>query len=535
MLAALDTIAPREVRCGIIFDGEQAPLWAEACIEQLRNRCGRKNLFFISTDRGSLKEQIGSLYLDFALNLNSTESMDWIRFLPHGAWSFRFGESRQDSGDNFGSQELWGNQVVQTVRLESISPDGVVSVLKEGKFRSVLYSLAKHRIAVLTQCADWPAQLVQELIDSGSIQGSLEVGLGVRNSLESKKSPASLALAAITFFRWCFHLLGLSKRFFLYSQWNIGMVREGLPALLENSERLAVDWLLELKWPLFYADPFLTSYQGQNFVFAERYDFRKGKGAIAVLPLTGAPYDEKRDVALEFPFHTSYPCLIKDSERLYCVPETLARKEIAIYRCEKFPRVWQKVTVVAEGSRYSDPTIFHHGGRWWVFATIFDEHSEGNSILHAWHAPRLAGPWTAHLKNPIKCDVSGSRSAGNLFFMNGELFRPAQDCSRSYGHSLVIQKVVNLTPESFEERLVHTIGPTAEYPDGCHHMTSMDGMVFIDGRRERPSVAAMWFRTKRIGTTIGSRLFKQPETALRPFPLRLETTIGSASVGPASI
>jgi hypothetical protein len=315
----------------------------------------------------------------------------------------------------------------------------------------------------------------------------------------------------------------------MYSQWNVGMVTGGLPALLGHRSPPEVDWLLDLKWPLFYADPFLTSHNGEPFLFAERYDFTQMKGSIAVLPLGGQAYDEKRDVALEFPFHTSYPCLVKDAERLYCVPETLARKEIAIYRCERFPRVWQKIGVVAQGESYSDPTLFRHGGRWWIFATRFDEHSEGNSILNAWHATRLTGPWTAHLKNPIKCDVAGARSAGSVFSNGGNVFRPAQDCSKRYGEAIVIQRIVSLTPDEFREELFHRVCSTKEYPDSCHHMTMMDGLVFVDGRRELFSLSAAMLRLKRVGTAVIERFIKPSETAVRPFPIRLEKELVSRS------
>ncbi len=45
----------------------------------------------------------------------------------------------------------------------------------------------------------------------------------------------------------------------------------------------------------------------------------------------------------------------------------------------------------------------------------------------------LEGPWEPHRRNPVKCDVRGSRPAGTPFVHGGELYRPAQDGSKRYG------------------------------------------------------------------------------------------------------
>lgn len=533
MLAALDTIAPKQNRCGVLFHGEGVPQWAQKSVRRLATLLGQENVFYFSASHGDVTEKISALHLDFIFNLGVSGPMAWLSLLPYGVWSYRFGPRHESESSNdgslFGIGELWRGSPIQEVRLESISPHGVITVLKSGKFRCILHSVAQHRTSILAQCYDWPAQIALELVDRGVVSGVRELGLCMTRRPQNSRRWVAVLLPVLLAFRKMVHLAKLAKRFFLYSQWNIGMVRDGLSGLLKKGQALDVDWFLDVRWPLFYADPFLTSHEGNKYVFAERYDFTKARGAIAVLPLTEGRYDEKRDVALEFPFHTSYPCLVKDAERLYCVPETLARKEIAIYRCEKFPRVWQKVGVVVQGDRYSDPTLFQYGGRWWVFATIFDEYSEGNSVLHAWHATRIGGPWTPHLKNPIKCDVSSSRSAGSVFSHQGHLFRPAQDCATSYGQSIVIQKIVQLTCEEFREEFFHRVSPTKDYPESCHHMSMLDGLVFVDGRRELFSLSAMTFRVKRAAANIVSRWSRAAETKVRPFPLRLETAFASRS------
>ena len=56
-------------------------------------------------------------------------------------------------------------------------------------------------------------------------------------------------------------------------------------------------------------------------------------------------------------------------------------------------------------------------------------------------------------------DVRSARSAGALFRHGGKLYRPTQDCSRSYGYSFTLNEIVRLTPRDYEERPVRTVEP----------------------------------------------------------------------------
>ena len=40
---------------------------------------------------------------------------------------------------------------------------------------------------------------------------------------------------------------------------------------------------------------------------------------------------------------------------------------------------------------------------------------------------------------------------------DGKIYRPAQNCKKIYGHSLVINCITELTPEKFKERRAHEI------------------------------------------------------------------------------
>jgi len=53
--------------------------------------------------------------------------------------------------------------------------------------------------------------------------------------------------------------------------------------------------------------------------------------------------------------------------------------------------------------------------------------------LRVWFADDLLGSWCPHPGNPVKPDIRSARPAGTPFVHDGALYRPAQDCSRTYG------------------------------------------------------------------------------------------------------
>src|SRR5690606_5385751 len=106
-----------------------------------------------------------------------------------------------------------------------------------------------------------------------------------------------------------------------------------------------------------------------------------------------------------------------------------------------------------------------------------------NRRLYAWYADELTGPWMPHAGNPIKDDISSARPAGKPFFVDGELYRPAQDSSHTYGGSVVIHRVTKLTPEEFHEEAVMVVPPRGRYTKGLHTIVPVGDLILIDGKR----------------------------------------------------
>jgi hypothetical protein len=202
------------------------------------------------------------------------------------------------------------------------------------------------------------------------------------------------------------------------------------------------------------------------------------------IELTDWDHPAKARVAIELPIHVSYPYLLEDQDRVYCVPETYQAREIALYEAEKFPHKWRKVASLIRNFPAVDGTVFQYDGRWWLACSSYPM---GRDSVFMWHAQDLFGPWRPHSRNPVKTDIRSSRSAGTPFIHGGFLYRPAQDSSRTYGGRIVINRVTRLTPTEFEEEPAAVIEPYANgpYPYGVHTVAAVGDVTILDGQRRR--------------------------------------------------
>lgn len=195
-------------------------------------------------------------------------------------------------------------------------------------------------------------------------------------------------------------------------------------------------------------------------------------------------------VALDLPTHISHPYIFEHQGKIFCLPETADAREIALYRCHRFPQSWEKASTLIARVPGVDGTPFRHEERWWLFSTI--RNGSVNSDLYAWHAPDLFGPWQPHQKNPVKQDAGSAKPAGTPFVSRGILYRPAQDCSKKYGRRVIINRIIRLTPDHFAEEDAATIGPLerAPFPSGIHTISAVEKITLIDGKRYRFKAAA---------------------------------------------
>src|SRR5208283_1837879 len=231
----------------------------------------------------------------------------------------------------------------------------------------------------------------------------------------------------------------------------------------------------------FWADPCPVTRDGKYYIFIEEFLYETMKGHISVIEMD-PDGDWKQPVnILEKDYHLSYPFLFEWDNHLYMIPETKRNNTVELYRCVEFPANWEFDRVLIADIQAVDTTLYEQDGTWWLLCSIGGKDFASNDELHAFYAETPFGPWTPHKRNPLKSDVTSSRPAGNLFRLNGNLYRPSQDCSVRMGGAIVINQVTRLTPEQFHEEIVGRIEPTwAKRICGTHTINTVDKLTVLD-------------------------------------------------------
>lgn len=397
----------------------------------------------------------------------------------HGVWAIDV--------DTRGGAAIWGLSAVlrgestMAARLLRLAEDPAEgSVITSGRFRTDPRSPSRSATRTLNEIATWPAQACRILQGGGSLP-PINTGGGDPGDAPSPPSNARMLGLGL---RVLHARLALAwRRLFRHPQWNVGVVDRPIQDFLQGVTDPAIRWFPLAGRRSFLADPFGIEEEGEDDVLCERFDYRAGKGHVCSLRTESGGFRSDPRRVLDLDVHASYPFLIRDGSDIYCTPETQEAGEVTLFEASAFPRQWRGVGPLLSKVAAVDPTVFRHDGRWWLACTDGDRFP--NSRLLLFHADRLEGPWTSHARNPVKIDVRSARPGGTPFEHQGVLYRPAQDCSRTYGGRIVINRVDRLTPDEFREEPVAVVEPDpgGPYPAGRHTLSSYGDRTLIDGHR----------------------------------------------------
>jgi hypothetical protein len=421
--------------------------------------------------------------LDFVLSFVdmacSPEFMDAPRY---GVWRFQFGDWTRYRGGPAGFWEVYdGESVSGALLIRVLHTRDSVLVLRDGYFRTDLLSYARNQAKMLACVTRWPSQVCVD-IRNGTIGRFSENG--VRGAAEVRPGPTrrqrfmcSCRIAA--------RMVAVAWRsLFRHDQWNVGLVDQPIAAFLQPQRRAPVRWLPFPKREELRADPFGVLRDGRLTILYEHFSYRDNRGIIVAIESMSDPRPVRVAIGPLPAVHMSYPYLLEANQRLLCLPETSEAQEIALYESVRFPDLWAKLATLVTGAAIVDATLFHHGEHWWLAGSEVAAFG-ANCELHLWYAQSIVGPWRAHPGNPVKVDIRSARPGGTPFVQDGVLYRPAQDCSRTYGGRIIINRVLTLTPLAFREEAFVPVDPehAGPYPSGLHTLCEVGNATLIDGRR----------------------------------------------------
>lgn len=441
-------------------------------------------------------ERIASHRLDFILRFGfNILRGDILNVAQFGIWSFHHGDEQHYRGGPPAFWEILHKKPVVGAILQRLTPkldSGII--LKKGYLKTTLHSWPETHNNLLVDTAKWPLQVARDFLNEAV---SLEKLLPADTEAPIYRFPRNAVMLRFmwqSFFQTIrFHF----KELFRPEQWNVGVVEQPIASVLE-SDLKTVKWFPKQGANAFSADPFGFEDGGEAYVLYELYDQRTQCGQIHARDSQG----NKHAIFPETDHHLSYPFIFKYHDEVYCMPESHESNSLELYRWNRSKKMFEPYKILLGDLGVIDATMAHIGETFWIFCT----HKErSNSALYLYHSDSPFGPFKPHLNNPVKWDVRSSRPGGHVFKFRDNYYRPAQDCSTSYGAAIVIHRIVEISPSRFKEVEEKRINPIKPYRQGLHTLSAWGNKTLIDGKIYRFSPQHF---TYQLGRKMGRVLQK---------------------------
>ncbi|MDQ3110582.1 MAG: hypothetical protein M3R17_11870 [Bacteroidota bacterium] len=434
---------------------------------------GKYSQHLSSEDIEKIKSHQPDVILRFAFNILRGEILTVAKY---GVWSFHHADEQIIRGGPAAFWEIYNRVPVTGAILQRLTEKldaGII--LRKGHFPTIFHSYKENLEQLINGTASW---MKQALIDVANEQSPAVTGNAIETKAPVYTFPRNFTMARfrnrLLFNKLRFHFRELFKP----EQWNIGILDQGTADVLANGISPTIEWLPEPKSNEYYADPFGWKVKDELKIVFEKYRYKNQKGILALSDTKG-----NMQTLLDAKVHLSYPFVLERSDgekaNRVILPESHAAGNLFCFDSAN-PKNGK---VIIENLPAVDATPVQYKDRWWIFCTKPGPLS--NTELFIYHADQFEGPWLPHENNPVKSDVRSSRPGGTPFILNGKLYRPAQDCSVSYGGAIVINEIITLTENSFAEKTIRRIEPQKswKFNKGLHTFSIAGNNILIDAKR----------------------------------------------------
>ena len=481
------------------FKDDRADPFAEADLEPLLARVPRIVLSNGGNDAARMVGELRHHGLDVALRFGAVASPGTASDIARlGVWSYSGdgagGSGTSDTAPGF-REVLAGDPVTRSALQIDATPTTPARTIYESFASTAALSAWKNRRELYWKTSAFVMRKLRELAQLGP--AALEPSPAQsRVAPAGERTPGTLAMLG--------HLPRLAGRYIAtqaamrtsLDQWFIAyrFGPGGTDGDVPDTRLREFTRLVPPKDRM-WADPFPIVHDGQHLIFVEELLFARNKGHISVMELGPDGRPRRPELVLETENHLSYPFLLTWKGETFMIPESaragdapadIGSRSVPVFRARRFPYEWVQDSVILEGLEVFDPTIVEIDGTWWLFCTQAEPGASTWDELHLFHGPTPFGPWTAHLRNPVKSDVRSARPAGRPYRKDGVWYRPAQNCSVRYGYALSINRIDRLTTTEYRETEVMSILPDwAPNLIGTHTLNAAGGLTVTDGRMRR--------------------------------------------------
>lgn len=435
--------------------------------------------YFADSDIHAIRTRHPDFILRFGFNIIRGEILNAAEY---GVWSFHHDDEMKYRGGPAGFWEIYkGDPVTGAImqRLTEKLDAGII--LEKGYLKTTRHSYRGNLEQLFTVSSSWPGKIADEI---AARQFSFDRASTTTAPVYKLPNAFQMILFLLIIFR---NRLGFYYReLFRAEIWNVGLIKKPIGEVVFGNDPLRPDeisWLRLLSDTKYLADPMGFMEGSKLHILVEDYSYRTQKATISEIIWNSTRDSFSAPIPIiEVKDHLSYPFIVNHAKNIFCIPEAYRSGMIVLYKRNFSEESFIEEKVLLSGIDAIDPTLIHCDNMWFLF---FTEKRYSWTHLQLYYAPEIMGPYLPHKQNPVKIDIRSSRPGGTPFYHEGQLYRPAQDCSEAYGRCLVINRIDKLTTEEFIETPVKLLEPFRHSPfnKGFHTISTVGRYTLIDGKR----------------------------------------------------
>jgi hypothetical protein len=419
--------------------------------------------------------RLKSMRIDHILNLSLEELPKSVLHVARfGAWSLRCNDVRVTAGSEIGWLEILNN--VPTMRCDiEIQREETLQVFPASVIATNPSSISLNQTSFFWRASEAIPRALRRL----HTQGEQKFFAQTKPASPAEKAgmPTGAQSTALA-----------QKQALQISESKILRRNTSQPWALiagKSPEGESPHWgSLNLKVPprgVFWSNPFLLKKQDTPYLFFEEYVLKHQRGRIAYAMIDDEGKIGEPQVALERPYHLSYPYIFEYRGEFYMIPETAENRAVEAYRCMRFPDQWEFHKTIMPNVLAANATLIEYSMRWWMFVSLAGKGSSTPDELHLFYSDDpLTTNWTPHPMNPILSDVRSAQTAGCLFRREGGLIRPSRDPSLRHAPAVNLNSITKLSIYEHEEEPLERIEPPSENILGMQTYNNSSDFVVLD-------------------------------------------------------
>lgn len=407
-------------------------------------------------------EHIKSYQLDILVKMGfGNLSGKVLLTAKYGIWKYRWGDRCKIENGLTGFWEVVNRWPETSAALQQIGRDVERhKTLFESWFFNYPYSPARSRNYILWSASTFLPRQIERLHRLGGEKYLQKLKKNIVDTasgpLKFNGIPSNLMVLCIMVRLGARNLLEVCRRSFFREQW-------GLLFNLGHDAEKVISEFKKISPPKdrFWADPHVIYKEPNYYIFVEEYLYQTKKGHISVIEMDQNGNTKQSIPILQNDCHLSFPFVFDWMGHYYMIPESSGRRTIDLYECIKFPDQWRHKITLMKGIKAVDTTLVNFQGKWWLFTAIAEKEAAAPQVeLFLFYSDELfTDEWHEHSMNPIVSDVKRARAAGSIFVKDEMLFRPSQDCSKTYGYGFDLNEIVVLSETEYYEKTVISVRP----------------------------------------------------------------------------